>query len=108
VREANDAYRFYYWNLLTKRRSGGNMASFKHDPALPDAAVTEDYLLDTMVMRGSVSRVVDEILRLREQAGPFGTLLYCGHDWADIALSRRSMELMADEVMPRVNAALGE
>ncbi|MFL6804259.1 MAG: LLM class flavin-dependent oxidoreductase, partial [Xanthobacteraceae bacterium] len=110
VREAQDAYRFYYWNLLTKRRSGGagNLASFKHDPAMPDDAVTVDYLLDTMVIRGSASRVADEILQLRENAGPFGTLLYCGHDWADAALARRSMQLMAEEVMPRVNAAIGK
>jgi len=40
--------------------------------------------------------------------GPFGTLMYTGHDWADIPLARRSMELMATEVMPKVNAALGE
>ncbi len=110
VREAKDAYRFYYWNLLAKRRSGGagNLASFKHDPAMPDDAVSVDYLLDTMVIRGGVSRVVDELLALREQAGPFGTLLYCGHDWADAELARRSMTLMAEEVMPRVNAALKE
>lgn len=108
VREAKDAYRFYYWNLLTKRRSGGagNLASFKHDPAMPDDAVTVDYLLDTMVIRGSPARVAEEILELQEKTGPFGTLLYCGHDWADERLSRRSMELMAEQVMPRVNAAL--
>jgi alkanesulfonate monooxygenase SsuD/methylene tetrahydromethanopterin reductase-like flavin-dependent oxidoreductase (luciferase family) len=108
VREAKDAYRFYFWNLLTKRRSGGNLASFKHDPAMPDDAVTVDYLLDTMVMRGSPARVAEQILELRERAGPFGTLLYCGHDWADERLARRSMELMAEQVMPRVNAALQE
>jgi len=28
-------------------------------------------------------------------------------DWADPALARRSMELMATEVMPRVNKAIG-
>ena len=33
---------------------------------------------------------------------------YCGHDWADAALARRSMTLMAEEVMPRVNRALAE
>ena len=37
-----------------------------------------------------------------------GTLLYVGHDWADPTLAKRSMELMAMEVMPRVNRALGE
>jgi hypothetical protein len=34
-------------------------------------------------------------------------LLYACHDWQDPALGRRSMELMAEEVMPRVNAAIG-
>jgi alkanesulfonate monooxygenase SsuD/methylene tetrahydromethanopterin reductase-like flavin-dependent oxidoreductase (luciferase family) len=104
VREAKDAYRFYFWNLLTKRRSGGvgNLASFKHDPSMPDDTVTVDYLLDTMVIRGSPGRVADEILKLRDAVGPFGTLLYCGHDWADERLARRSMELMAEKVMPRV------
>jgi len=29
-----------------------------------------------------------------------------GHDWADPALARRSMELMAEMVMPAVNAAM--
>ena len=43
----------------------------------------------------------------RELVGPFGTLLYAGHDWVDEPLARRSMELMAEEVMPRVNKALG-
>jgi alkanesulfonate monooxygenase SsuD/methylene tetrahydromethanopterin reductase-like flavin-dependent oxidoreductase (luciferase family) len=108
VREAKDAYRFYYWNLLTKRRSGGNLVSFKHDPAMPDDAVTVEYLLDTMVIRGGVSRVADAILELREKTGAFGTLLYCGHDWADERLARRSMQLMAEQVMPRVNRALRE
>ena len=58
-------------------------------------------------IRGSVNRVVDGILELREKTGDFGTLLYCGMDWADPALARRSMELMAEKVMPAVNAAIG-
>jgi hypothetical protein len=55
-----------------------------------------------------VNRVVDRILQLHEQVGDFGTLLYCGKDWADPALGRKSMELMAEKVMPAVNAALGK
>ncbi len=31
-----------------------------------------------------------------------------GMDWVDPALARRSMQLMAEEVMPRVNAAIGK
>ena len=52
--------------------------------------------------------VVEQLLAFRARIGDFGTLLYCGHDWADAAAMRRSMELMAEEVMPRVNRALGE
>jgi hypothetical protein len=49
--------------------------------------------------------VADEILRLREAAGPFGEIVYAGMDWADPGLARRSMELMATEVMPRIERA---
>ena len=44
---------------------------------------------------------------MHETIGDFGTLLYCGKDWTDAALGRTSMELMAEKVMPAVNAALG-
>ena len=68
--------------------------------------MTVDYLLDTLVICGSVNRVVDQLLAFREIVGDFGTLLYAGHDWADVPLARRSMELMAEKVMPAVNAAI--
>ena len=101
-------YGFYYWNLLEKRKAAKNLASFKADPAMPDEAVTVEYLLDTLVLAGTAEQVAEKILALRKTTGPFGTLLYCGHDWADPRLARRSMELMATEVLPRVNRALGE
>ncbi len=69
--------------------------------------MTFDYIFDNIVIRGSVNRVVDGILALHEKIGDFGTLLYCGKDWSDPALSRKSMELMAEKVMPAVNAAIG-
>jgi hypothetical protein len=40
--------------------------------------------------------------------GDFGTLLYACHDWLDPVLAKRSMQLMAEQVMPRVNAAIGQ
>jgi len=108
VMDHKGAYGFYFWNLITKRRSAGALFSFKRDPAMPDEQVTLDYVLDTMVIRGGVARVVDQLLAFREELGGFGTLMLCGHDWADPALARRSMQLMAEQVMPRVNAAIGE
>ena len=51
---------------------------------------------------GTPESVADQILAFRDEVGEFGTLLYTGHDWADPALAKRSMELMANEVWPRV------
>ena len=106
AKNAAGPYGFYFWNLLTKRRSAGGADIFKHDPSLPEAAVTVEYMLDHLVIAGTASSVAEQILAFRETVGDFGTLLYCGHDWADAALSRRSMQLMAEKVMPEVNAAI--
>jgi len=75
---------------------------------MPDEAVTLDYAIDNLVIRGPVNKVVDEILAMHETIGDFGTLLYCGKDWTDQVLGRKSMELMAEKVMPAVNTALGK
>jgi len=107
AKSVDGPYGFYYWNLLTKRSRSGNVDIFKHDLALPDAAVTVDYLLDRLVICGSVNSVVEQLLAFRDTIGDFGTLLYAGHDWADPGLARRSMALMAEQVMPALNAALG-
>lgn len=102
------AYGFYFWNLMAKRRARGALDTFKHDFAMSDSECTLDYVLKNLPIFGTPERVAEAIVELRRSAGPFGTLLYVGHDWADPALAKRSMELMANEVMPRVNRALGE
>jgi len=59
------------------------------------------------VIWGSPQKVADNLLAFREQVGDFGTLLYAGKDWLDRDLSRRSMVLAAEQVLPAVNAAIG-
>ena len=93
--------------MLRKFRVAKRLAGFKHSPGQPDHEITDDYVVDRLVIHGGVNKVVDQLLALREEVGPFGELVYAGMDWVDPALTRRSMELMANEVMPRVNAALG-
>jgi alkanesulfonate monooxygenase SsuD/methylene tetrahydromethanopterin reductase-like flavin-dependent oxidoreductase (luciferase family) len=105
--DANSPYRFYMKQLLTKLSRYKRLVTFKSGPDMPDEHVTLDYVLDNIVIRGTVNEVVDRILAMHETIGDFGTLLYCGKDWTDVALGRRSMELMAEKVMPAVNAALG-
>jgi alkanesulfonate monooxygenase SsuD/methylene tetrahydromethanopterin reductase-like flavin-dependent oxidoreductase (luciferase family) len=79
---------------------------FKERRDQPDDEVTLDTVLDKLVIAGTVNEVVDQILTLREKVGDFGELVYAGMDWVDEKLGRRSMQLMAEEVMPRVNAAI--
>jgi hypothetical protein len=52
--------------------------------------------------------VADQILAFREEVGDFGTLLMAGKDWKDRELGRRNMILMAEKVMPQVNAAISK
>src|SRR5580765_1175614 len=103
TRAPGNPFAHYFRNLQRKAQAGRGNAFFKHDQALPDSALTDEYLVDQMLIAGTVNQVVDKLLAYREKVGPFGRLLYCGHDWADAAAMRRSMELMAEEVMPRVN-----
>jgi alkanesulfonate monooxygenase SsuD/methylene tetrahydromethanopterin reductase-like flavin-dependent oxidoreductase (luciferase family) len=99
-------YRFYYSQMLTKMRRAGRAELFKKDRAAPDESVTLDAMCDDLIIHGTPDSVADQILSFRDQVGDFGTLLYAGHDWADPRLARRSMVLLAEQVMPRVNAAI--
>ena len=64
-------------------------------------------MLNRLVIAGEPDSVVEQILALREEVGDFGEIVYAGLDWVDPALSIKSMELMAETVMPKVNAHLG-
>ena len=100
-------YRQYYASLATKLIKNGRAELFKTSRDMPDSAVTIDHICDNLIIWGSPQKVADELLAFRETVGDFGTLLYAGHDWADYDLGRRSMVLMAEKVMPLVNAAIG-
>ncbi|NQU71512.1 MAG: LLM class flavin-dependent oxidoreductase, partial [Rhodospirillales bacterium] len=102
----NSPYRFYYQQLLTKLVAGGRANLFKEDQSMADGDLDLDHIVKTLVIAGTAESVADQILEFRETVGDFGTLVYAGHDWVDPALGRRSMELMAHEVMPRVNEAI--
>jgi alkanesulfonate monooxygenase SsuD/methylene tetrahydromethanopterin reductase-like flavin-dependent oxidoreductase (luciferase family) len=104
--DANSPYRFYYSQIFTKLKKANRHEVFKERRDQPDDEVTLDTVLDKLVIAGTVNEVVDQILTLREKVGDFGELVYAGMDWVDEKLGRRSMQLMAEEVMPRVNAAI--
>jgi alkanesulfonate monooxygenase SsuD/methylene tetrahydromethanopterin reductase-like flavin-dependent oxidoreductase (luciferase family) len=106
-RDANSPYRFYWRQLRIKLTIPKRHIVFKTHEEQDDAELTDDYVVDRLVISGTVNKVVDQILQFREQVGDFGELVYAGMDWVDPKLAKRSMELMANEVMPRVNKAIG-
>jgi alkanesulfonate monooxygenase SsuD/methylene tetrahydromethanopterin reductase-like flavin-dependent oxidoreductase (luciferase family) len=106
TRDPGNPFAYYFRNLQRKAQATRGSALFKHEPSVLDAALTDEYLISQLLIAGTVNEVTERLLAFREQVGPFGTLLYCGHDWADPSAMRRSMELMAEKVLPRVNRAL--
>jgi alkanesulfonate monooxygenase SsuD/methylene tetrahydromethanopterin reductase-like flavin-dependent oxidoreductase (luciferase family) len=106
-RDADSPYRFYWRQLRIKLTIPKRHIVFKTHEGQDDAELTDDYVIERLAISGTVNKVVEQILQFREQVGDFGELVYAGMDWVDPKLAKRSMELMAAEVMPRVNAAIG-
>ena len=74
----------------------------KMDPGMSDSDLTRDYFIDEIAIVGSPDTVTRKLQELYDVTGGFGTVLMIGHDWDDKAKMKRSMELMAKEVIPRL------
>ncbi len=106
--DENSPYRFYWSQIWSKMKRGKRLYVFKSHKDQPDDEITLDYVLKHCMITGSPNKIADRILALREEVGDFGEIVYAGVDWADKQLEARSMTLMAEQVMPRVNAAIGK
>jgi alkanesulfonate monooxygenase SsuD/methylene tetrahydromethanopterin reductase-like flavin-dependent oxidoreductase (luciferase family) len=104
--DSKSPFRAYYDQILKKLARSKRLFVMKSHKEQPDSEVTLDSIMDQVVIHGSVNKVVDEILALREQTGDFGEIVYAGMDWVDPDLTKRSMQLMAEQVMPRINDAI--
>jgi alkanesulfonate monooxygenase SsuD/methylene tetrahydromethanopterin reductase-like flavin-dependent oxidoreductase (luciferase family) len=101
-------YRFYYQQMLTKMRKLGRLNLFKADQGADDDSITIETLLDELVIAGTAEEVAEQLVAFHDEVGPFGELVYAGLDWVDPTLARRSMELMATEVVPAVERATAD
>jgi len=97
------AHGFYFHVMRTKLAKAGALDVMRDFPGQPDSELSTRRCLERLVIAGTPETVADRILEFREQVGAFGTLLYTGHDWTDPLLARRSMQLAANEVWPRIN-----
>src|SRR5438270_9805475 len=70
--DAASPYRYYWDKLRGNMMRAKRHVIFKRHPEEDDSAVTLERLLQELVICGTPSRVADEVLALREKAGPFG------------------------------------
>ncbi|HWK96602.1 MAG TPA: LLM class flavin-dependent oxidoreductase [Pseudolabrys sp.] len=106
--DPDSPYVFYYKQLYTKLKKNGRIELFKTHRDQPDDEVTLEAVCNQLITYGTPDKVADELLKYRETVGDFGTLLYAGKDWADPEFGRRSMVLLAEKVLPKINAAIGD
>ena len=99
------AHGFYFHVMRTKLMRAGALDVMRDSPEQPDSELSPTRCIERLVIATPES-VADQVLALRDEVGAFGTLLYTGHDWTDPALARRSMELMANKVWPRIEQAV--
>jgi len=98
------ARNFEYIGRLLDRGPGRKM--FKRDLSMSDADCNLDYLMEEQIIAGDVDEALRRLLRMREETGPFGTLVLMGYDWDDKASWVHSLELFARELMPALNRAV--
>jgi alkanesulfonate monooxygenase SsuD/methylene tetrahydromethanopterin reductase-like flavin-dependent oxidoreductase (luciferase family) len=84
------------------RQAGGILKYHKLDSAMPDAAVTVDYMLEHCWIVGDPSECAARINQLYEEVGGFGHLLTTTHDPDDHALEQKCIRLLLDKVLPQL------
>ena len=96
--KGNVARSFEYLFALLKSAKMIHLA--KHDPNIPDEDVTPEYAIKHLCIFGNAKECKSQLEDVWEATGGFGTLLMVSKDWDDKEKWRRSMKLLAEEVVP--------
>lgn len=92
---------------LTQATSPAGLAMWKRDERQTDSDCSLDYFLKDVVIAGDPEEVTRQLIDLRNEVGPFGSLVLTAHDWDDRARWIHSLELFSREVLPALNRAIG-
>ena len=99
----------YFFTYIRAALGGvGLLSILKPRPDMADDEATVEAIAEGCILYGSPKTLLDKLVAFREEVGPFGTLLMTGLDWAGAneAWERQSMQLLADEVMPKFHQHL--
>ena len=96
--------RYFFNYMRTVLGRVGLLSILKPDPEMADEKATVEAITEGCVLYGSPATVLDKLVAFRETVGPFGTLLMTGLDWGGVneAWERQSMQLLAEQVMPKL------
>ena len=92
-------FRDYFFRLLPL---AGMFDLFKTSPDIPDEDVTLEYLCDEVWIVGSPDEVERRLRALYDEVGGFGVLLAMAHEWEPLDGWKRSVNLLSQEVLPRL------
>jgi alkanesulfonate monooxygenase SsuD/methylene tetrahydromethanopterin reductase-like flavin-dependent oxidoreductase (luciferase family) len=90
---------------LTRATAPKGVSMWKRDEQQTDAECSLDYFLNDVVLTGDPAEVTRQLLKLRAETGPFGTLVLTAHDWDDRDQWIHSLRLLTHEVVPAYNKA---
>ena len=90
-----------YW--LKMGAHNNTLARWRSGPDMVDTDITVEYLLDNVMIVGSPQDVAQKLRDLYEDVGGFGVLLAMGHEWKPKDKWLRSMTLLKEDVMPRLD-----
>ena len=106
VMEPNGSFMHYYEYLFEIFERSEMKAAIVANPEDDPNQVTPIGMVNNFVIRGSAKTVTSQLIDFYKRVGGFGTILMTAHDWIDKAKMKRSMELMATQVLPAVNQHL--
>ena len=100
--------RWYYDYIIEDMKAFQMLGILKPSMHTLDSDVTIANCVDWLVMSGSPKTVLDKLVTFVDDVGgAFGKLLMTQKDWDKPAVHKRSMELLATEVMPKLNQHIG-
>ena len=94
----------YFFTYIRAALGGvGLLSILKPRADMSDEEATVETITEGCILYGSPKTMLDKLVAFRDEVGPFGTLLMTGLDWLgpNQAWERQSMQLMAQEVMPK-------
>ncbi len=89
--------------ILNKLKKYNRLDVVKKNPLDKKEKIDIEALMKKLIICGDPSTVSERILELKEKSGNFDTITYVGIDWMNKKLGIKSLELMANKVMPKLN-----